>query len=66
MGQTLKDVLKAAQRAVQFDKNKQYKQAVYYYEIVTHYLQKSPADSEYFKKAKEYEDRILELHKISK
>lgn len=68
MDQTLEAALDAARRAVEFDKNEQYRQAVYYYSVavkllVYNSLATVPALAE---KCTEYKDRVAELQKLSK
>lgn len=54
---TLEEAQNAARRAVQFDSNNQYKQALYYYNIAVKYLSELQ-DSIYDQKISEYRERI--------
>ncbi|XP_023289870.1 calpain-7 isoform X2 [Orussus abietinus] len=64
MSQNLEDALNAARRAVQFDSNRQYKQALYYYEIAAKFLSKMPVESPFALKADEYKNRIEALQHL--
>ncbi|KYQ58641.1 Calpain-7 [Trachymyrmex zeteki] len=58
MTQTLDDARLAARRAVQFDSNGQYQQALYYYDIAIKLLTKLQSDGMYEDKLAEYCERI--------
>ncbi|XP_031826247.1 calpain-7 [Nomia melanderi] len=60
---TLKDAQNAARKAVQFDSNSQYKQALYYYNIAVKCLTKLQ-DSLYDQKITEYQDRITTIQSL--
>lgn len=62
---TLEDVQNAARKAVQFDSNSQYKQALYYYNIAVKYLTELQ-DPVYDQKLSEYQERISVIEKLSK
>lgn len=66
MDQTLEAALDASRRAVDFDKNEQYKQAIYYYEVAVKLLKNLSTVPALAEKYTEYQDRIGELQKISK
>lgn len=66
MAQTLDDALLAASRAVQSDKNSQYKQALYYYDIAIKLLTKLELDDMYKEKLSDYRDRISSIQQLSK
>lgn len=67
MDQTLEAALDAARRAVNFDKNEQNKQAIYYYSIAVKLLQNlSTTIPALIEKCNEYHDRIIQLQKTSK
>lgn len=66
MAQTLDDALLAASRAVQSDKNNQYKQALYYYDIAIKLLTKLELDDMYKEKLSDYRDRISSIQQLSK
>lgn len=65
MSHTIEDAISAARRAVQFDSNEQYEQAVYYYGIAVK-IMSSLDDVNYSAKVTEYNKRIEELKQISK
>lgn len=58
MTQTLDDALLAADRAVKFDKNSQYLQALYYYDIAVKLLTKLKLEDTYEDKLSDYRERI--------
>ncbi|CAK9829118.1 Capn7 [Anthophora retusa] len=60
---TLEDLQNAARKAVQFDSNNQYKQAIYYYNIVVQYLARLQ-DSVYDQKLSEYKERISTIQAL--
>jgi len=66
MAQTLDEALLAARRAVQFDGNGQYKQALYYYDIATKLLARLPLDDAYQEKLSDYRERILAIQRLGK
>lgn len=65
MEQTLDAALDAARRAVDFDKNEQYKQSIYYYGIAVKLLMNLSTVPALAEKCTEYQDRISELQKLS-
>ncbi|XP_029035260.1 calpain-7-like [Osmia bicornis bicornis] len=60
---TLEDVQNAARKAVQFDSNNQYKQALYYYNIAVKYLTELQ-DPVYDQKLSEYQERLSVIKKL--
>jgi len=66
MTQTLDDARLAARRAVQFDSNGQYEQALYYYDIAIKLLTKLQSDGMYEDKLAEYRERISSIQHLSK
>lgn len=60
---TLTDAQNAARKAVQFDSNNQYKQALYYYNIAVKYLSQLQ-DPIYDQKLSEYRDRISTIQHL--
>ncbi|XP_018046701.1 PREDICTED: calpain-7-like [Atta colombica] len=64
MTQTLDDARLAARRAVQFDSNGQYQQALYYYDIAIKLLTKLHSDGMYEDKLAEYCERISLLQRL--
>lgn len=64
MTQTLDDARLAARRAVQFDSNGQYEQALYYYDIATKLLTRLQLDGTYEDKLAEYRERILSIQRL--
>jgi len=66
MTQTLDDARLAARRAVQFDSNGQYQQALYYYDIAIKLLTKLHSDGMYEDKLAEYCERISLLQRLGK
>jgi len=66
MTQTLDDARLAARRAVQFDSNGQYEQALYYYDIAIKLLTKLQSDGMYEDKLTEYRERISSIQHLSK
>ncbi|XP_012140109.1 calpain-7 [Megachile rotundata] len=60
---TLEDAQNAARKAVQFDTNNQYKQALYYYNISVKYLAELQ-DPMYDQKISEYKERISLIQKL--
>ncbi|CAL7935433.1 unnamed protein product [Xylocopa violacea] len=60
---TLEDAQNAARKAVQFDSNSQYKQALYYYNVAVKYLLELQ-DSVYEQKLSEYRERISALQNL--
>ncbi|XP_011496802.1 PREDICTED: calpain-7-like [Ceratosolen solmsi marchali] len=63
MDETLEGALDAARRAVDFDKNEQYRQAVYYYGIAIQLLQNLSTVPALAEKCVEYQGRIVEIQK---
>lgn len=66
MAQTIEDALIAAHRAVQFDGNSQYKQALYYYNIAVKLLTRLQLDDTYKQKLSDYRERILSIQRLGK
>jgi len=66
MTQTLDDARLAARRAVQFDSNGRYEQALYYYDIAIKLLIKLQSDGMYEDKLAEYRERISSIQHLSK
>lgn len=66
MTQTLDDVRLAARRAVQFDSNGQYEQALYYYDVVIKLLTGLQSDGMYEDKLAEYRERISAIQRLGK
>lgn len=66
MAQTLDAALLAASRAVQSDKNGQYKQALYYYDIAVKLLTKLELDDTYEEKLSDYRERMSSIQHLSK
>lgn len=66
MTQNLDDVRLAARRAVQFDSNGQYEQALYYYDITIKLLTRLQSDGMYDNKLAEYCERISSIQRLSK
>ncbi|XP_015603072.1 calpain-7 isoform X2 [Cephus cinctus] len=64
MGQPLDDALNAARRAVQFDTDKQYKQALYYYGVARQFLSRVSPNSLLAQKAEEYQNRIAAIQQL--
>lgn len=64
MEHTVEAALDAARRAVDFDKNEQCKQAVYYYSVATKLLQNLSTVPALAEKCTEYQNRIAELQKL--
>ncbi|XP_014469420.1 PREDICTED: calpain-7-like [Dinoponera quadriceps] len=64
MSQTLEDALIAARRAVQFDGNSQYKQALYYYNIAIKLLTRLQLDDTYVQKLSDYRERISLIQRL--
>ncbi|XP_058794172.1 calpain-7-like [Phymastichus coffea] len=64
MDQTLEAALDAARRAVDFDKNEQYQQAVYYYSVAVRLLNNLSTVPALAEKCTEYQDRIAELQNL--
>lgn len=56
----------AAQKAVQFDRNGQYKQALYYYTVTVKYLDGLSLDTAYDQKITDYRERISAIQQLSK
>lgn len=65
MDLTLEAALDASRRAVDFDKNEQYKQAIYYYGVAVKRLKDLSNVPALAEKYTQYQDRIGELQKIS-
>ena len=65
MDQTLEAALDASRRAVDFDKNEQHTQAVYYYGVAIKLLTKLSTVPALAEKCTEYQNRIIELQNIS-
>lgn len=65
MDQTLESALNAARRAVDFDKNEQYKQAIYYYSVAVNLLKNFSTVPALTDKYTEYQERIIQIQKIS-
>lgn len=61
---TLEDAQNAARKAVQFDSQNQYKQALYYYNVAVKYLVELQ-DPVYDQKISEYQKRITIIQKLS-
>jgi len=66
MTQNLDDARLAARRAVQFDSNGRYEQALYYYDIAIKLLTKLQSDGMYEDKLAEYRERISSIQRLSK
>ncbi|RLU21614.1 hypothetical protein DMN91_005987 [Ooceraea biroi] len=64
MPETLDEALLAARRAVQFDGNGQYKQALYYYDIAIKLLVRLQLDDTYEQKLADYRERILAIQRL--
>lgn len=64
MAETLDDALIAARRAVQFDGNNQYKQALYYYNIAVKLLTRLELDESHEQKLSDYRKRILLIQRL--
>ncbi|XP_029166810.1 calpain-7-like isoform X1 [Nylanderia fulva] len=64
MAQTLDDALLAAGRAVQSDRNGQYKQALYYYDIAVKLLTKLELDDMYGEKISDYRERMSSIQHL--
>ncbi|KAK9306776.1 hypothetical protein QLX08_002670 [Tetragonisca angustula] len=60
---TLEDAQNAAKKAVQFDSQNQYKQALYYYNVAVKYLVELQ-DPVYDQKISEYQERITTIQKL--
>ena len=60
---TLDDAQNAAKKAVQFDSQNQYKQALYYYNVAVKYLVELQ-DPVYDQKISEYQERITTIQKL--
>lgn len=59
--QNLEDAKKAAKKAVQFDGERQYKQALCWYDIAARFLDKSSSNPALTSKSNEYKQRINQL-----
>lgn len=66
MTQTLDDARLAARRAVQFDSNGRYEQALYYYDITIKLLTRLQLDDTYEDKLAEYRERISSIQRLGK
>lgn len=66
MTQNLDDARLAARRAVQFDSNGQYEQALYYYDIAIKLLTRLQSDGMYEDKLAEYRERISSIQRLGK
>lgn len=66
MDQTLESALDAARRAVNFDKNEQHRQAVYYYSIAINLLKNFSNIPTLANKHAEYQERITQIQQTSK
>lgn len=60
---TLEEAQNAARKAVQFDGNSQYRQAVYYYNTAVKYLVELQ-ESMYEQKLSEYKERITTIQRL--
>lgn len=56
----------AAQKAVQFDRSGQYKQALYYYKVTVKSLDGLSLDVAYDQKITDYRERISAIQQLSK
>lgn len=64
MANIMEKALIAAQKAVQFDRNGEYKEALYYYELAVKSLGGLSLDVAYDQKIADYRDRISAIHKL--